>query len=393
MSGIVLPNLHAGQRAVVKDSARFNVLQCGRRVGKTTLGEWLGAHTAIEAQPVGWFAPTYKYLTEPYGDLERRLEPILESSNRSEKKLTLSNGGSIEFWSLEDENAGRSRKYKRVIVDESGFVKNLRSSWEFAIRPTLADLGGDAWFLGTPHGRRYFHQLFVKGQNGERGWKSFRLETADNPHIPPSEVEAARRDLPEDVFDQEFRGIPAADEGCPFSIAAIKACTVEGTSDEEPVVWGVDLAKSHDWSVAIGLDEHGAVSRFFRWQSDWKATIERLTNIVGEIPATIDATGVGDPIVEELQSRLPCVEGFKFTQQSKQELMLGLASAIQCGNVSFPAGPIVDELECFQYEYTANSVRYSAPEGMHDDCVCALALAVHCNRTAPSRTFDFRVIG
>jgi hypothetical protein len=48
--------------------------------------------------------------------------------------------------------------------------------------------------------------------------------------------------------------------------------------------------------------------------------------------------------------------------------------------VTYPAGVIVDELECFEYEYTRTGVRYSAPEGYHDDCVIALALAVEQRR-------------
>ncbi|GAG10318.1 unnamed protein product, partial [marine sediment metagenome] len=39
--------------------------------------------------------------------------------------------------------------------------------------------------------------------------------------------------------------------------------------------------------------------------------------------------------------------------------------------------PVVNELEAFEYEYTRTGVRYSAPEGLNDDCVCALALVNH----------------
>lgn len=70
------------------------------------------------------------------------------------------------------------------------------------------------------------------------------------------------------------------------------------------------------------------------------------------------------------------VEAFKFTSTSKQQIMEGLAVAIQQQKISFPEGPIVSELEVFEYEYTRTGVKYSAPEGLHDDCVCALALAV-----------------
>jgi len=42
---------------------------------------------------------------------------------------------------------------------------------------------------------------------------------------------------------------------------------------------------------------------------------------------------------------------------------------------TFPEGVITQELETFEYQYTAHGVRYSAPSGFHDDAVMALALA------------------
>ena len=62
--------------------------------------------------------------------------------------------------------------------------------------------------------------------------------------------------------------------------------------------------------------------------------------------------------------------------------MEGLAVAIQRGEVAFPDGVIVSELESFEHYYKRTGVQYSAPDGMFDDCVCALALAVNCHRVA-----------
>jgi hypothetical protein len=75
-------------------------------------------------------------------------------------------------------------------------------------------------------------------------------------------------------------------------------------------------------------------------------------------------------------------EGFKFSATSKQQLMEGLAVAIQQQQIHVPAGVLVDELETFEYAYTRTGVHYSAPSGCHDDAVCALALA----RAAASRS-------
>lgn len=98
--------------------------------------------------------------------------------------------------------------------------------------------------------------------------------------------------------------------------------------------------------------------------------------MIGVIPTFIDSTGVGDPIVEAIKRGTPTADGFKFTATTKQQLMEGLAASFQRQEIRVPDGWLVNELESFEYEYRAGGVRYSAPEGMHDDGVCALALAV-----------------
>lgn len=396
MPRIEYPDPHTYQRQILNEAARYNVLQCGRRFGKTMLGVMLAATPAIQGYPVGWFAPTYKLLAEPWADLNAMLAPIILRTNKQEQQIELTTGGTLDFWTLNDPSpdAGRGRKYKRAIIDEYSLVRALEEGWNAAIRPTLTDLQGDAWFLGTPKGRGYSHNLYLRGQHGERNWKSWRFRTVDNPHIKSEEVEEARASMPSAVFEQEYEGVPAEDRNNPFGIAAIAACVGE-LSDDEVVAWGVDLAKSQDWTVAIGLDEAGRVAAFERWQGPWNSTLDRLRALVGSTPALLDGTGVGDPIVESLQKDFPNIEGFKFTSASKQQLMERLAVAIHKQEVTFPAGVIQDELETFEYEYTRTGVRYTAPEGLHDDAVCALALAlkahddcrvsVMVNQTVPER--------
>jgi hypothetical protein len=191
--------------------------------------------------------------------------------------------------------------------------------------------------------------------------------------------------------EQEFLGVPADDGGNPFGLDAIERCIAEKSSNP-PKAIGVDLAKSVDYTVVCGLDEAGSVCLLERWQAPWSETIGRIERMLGEVPALIDSTGVGDPIVEDLQRKQPRVEGFKFTQVSKQQLMEGLASAFQTGRIQIPDGWLRTECETFEYQYTRTGVRYEAPSGMHDDGVCALALALRCLDTTARTGFDFRVL-
>lgn len=381
-NSLALPPLHAAQREIIATADRFNVLQCGRRFGKTVLGLHLAVDAAVNKQsPVGWFAPTYKLMLEQWEDALKLGRNYVTRSSRADARISFLGGGRIDFWSLEKPDAGRGRKYARIVIDEASVVRDLGECWQSAIRPTLTDLIGDAWFLGTPKGRNFFHRLYQKGQGGEGGWRSWRYTTIDNPYMKAEEVDGARADLPEHVFRQEYEGVPADDAGNPFGVDAIAACAIDEPTGQPPIVWGIDLAKSQDWTVCIGLDANGHVATYDRWQGPWERTIDRILHYVTSGVAWVDSTGVGDPIVEAVQKRAPGrFEGFKFTAQSKQQIMEGLALAIQQGTVRIPRGVILSELESFEYEYTRTGVRYSAPSGLHDDAVCALALAVAARR-------------
>ena len=183
------------------------------------------------------------------------------------------------------------------------------------------------------------------------------------------------------MFRELYYAEPSDDQGNPFGIEAIEKCL--GPVSAEPVaVWGWDLAKYQDWTVGVGLDASERVSVFERFQRPWEETVSAIRGLVGGTPALIDSTGVGDPIVERLQRTLPNVQGFLFSPTSNQRLMEGLAVAIQHEEISYPDGPIAQELRDFEFAYTRTGVRYSAPEGAHDDCVCGLALAVQMRSKA-----------
>ncbi len=371
--------LHPSQREVHAALARFSVLEIGRRWGKTTFGIQLAIDDAVSGRKVGWFAPSYKYLADPVREFERALKPLLRRIDRIEKRMELKTNGSIDFWTLEDIDSGRGRSYDRVVVDEAGFAPRLLEAWRASMRATLADRKGRALFLGTPKGTGDFHRLYLEAEGDTTGeWRAFRIGSVSNPHLDPSEIEAARRMLPVEVFAQEFEGVPAEDGGNPFGLDAIREC-IAPMPETAVECWGVDLAKSQDWTVAVGLDGEGRVCRLDRWQGPWSVTRERLARMIGDKPAQIDSTGVGDPIVEDLRKVCRRAEGFKFTSQSKQQLMEGLQLAIQTREIRFPDGWLRSELEAFGFRYSGRAVSYEATVG-HDDGVCALALAVLARR-------------
>lgn len=373
-----LPRPHVGQLRVIESAKRFNVLMCGRRFGKTTLGIHLVARKSLEGHPVAWFAPTYKLLSEPWRTLKRILAPVTASVNVQERRIELITGGSVDFWTLDNDDPARGRKYARVVVDEAGLVRNFDSAWFGAIRPTLSDFRGDAFIVGTPKGQGVFYGMYMRGKNGsDPAWAAFNGSMRDNPFVPIEESDNLKRELPPDIYEQEVNGIPIKGSANPFGQAAIERNT-RPLSDLPPVVFGVDLAVSEDWTVIVGLDHTGTVCKFDRFQRrPWPETMATIAAMIGDTPATVDCTGVGKPIVDDLQRECGNVTGFTFTGPSKRELMGKLCVAIQTDAVGYPAGPIVDELESFEVIFSAGGANYSAPSGLHDDCVCALALAVY----------------
>jgi phage FluMu gp28-like protein len=365
---IELPTPHINQRQILDSNKRFIVVMCGRRFGKSELSQILGITEALKGGSVAYVTPTYG-LAQVF--FERLTKTLPFKNNISKLKIYCPNEGSIEFFTGERLDNLRGRKFHLVIIDEAAFISDLEEGWSNSIRPTLTDYEGRAVFLSTPRGKNFFYSLFMK--QGENDWQSFKFSTYDNPHINPREIDDARIQLPEVVFNQEYLADPAENSANPFGNAFIRRC-IKPLSAQTIVCYGIDLAKSVDFTVIIGLDKSGNVAYFDRFQLDWhntKETIKRLP----PAPIIVDSTGVGDPILEDLLREGVNIEGLKFTSQSKQQLMEGLASAIQQAKIGFPEGVIVDELDVFEYQFTANGVRYSAPSGFHDDCVVSLALA------------------
>ena len=202
---IYLKRPHSAQQRIKAEAKRWNVVCCGRRWGKTTLGIDLAVEPALRGQPVGWFNPTYKLLSEAWRELKRTLEPVTRSRSETEHRIELITGGTLEAWTLEDAAAGRGRKYARAVFDEAAMARNLEEAWEQAIRPTLTDLSGDAWFLSTPKGFNYFHTLFERGQPAQNGpYASWQMSSMTNPYLRASELDMAAAELPERVFRQEY---------------------------------------------------------------------------------------------------------------------------------------------------------------------------------------------
>lgn len=212
-----LPTLHADQvRAWQVIAANdYTVLRAGRRWGKTEVAKTIAANAAIKGDPVGWFAPEYKFIAEAYNEIYDILDPVVSAANKTEGVIRLKTGGRVDFWSLENERAGRSRKYKWAIIDEAAFTKpNMMNIWTRSIEPTLIDLSGKCLVASNTNGiaeDNFLYQISPAGTDkpklgsgSGRGanyrFAEFHAPTMANPTIPErrkgeSEIEyQARRE-------------------------------------------------------------------------------------------------------------------------------------------------------------------------------------------------------
>jgi hypothetical protein len=214
-------------------------------------------------------------------------------------------------------------------------------------------------------------------------WASVRMPTSTNPCIPAEEIEAARASLPDRAFRQEFLAEFLPDGGGVFE--SVRECVAEGVRSREPegpVTIGVDLARLEDYTVLSAVDSAGRQVAFDRFNKiPWAEQTERISRFAsafGDPLLVVDATGVGDPIVEALSSAGLRVRPYRFTSQSKQAAVDRLSLLISRGELSLLDVPEqTSELEAYEFQpLPGGGFRTSAPPGMHDDTVMALALAV-----------------
>lgn len=200
---ISLAQPHKNQRIILENKRRFNIVKTGRRFGKTEIVKLLASY-AIEGKFVGIWLPVYKDLADVWREMIWTFYPLIVSKNEQVKQIILVNGGLIDFWSMDDPDSGRGRKYHRVIMDEFAKAKKSKQAWQETIRPTLTDYKGDAWFFSTPKGKtNYFYQL-EQNVKDDPLWAVFKYTSYDNPLLDPSEIDSAKNQLDDLTFRQEY---------------------------------------------------------------------------------------------------------------------------------------------------------------------------------------------
>jgi phage terminase large subunit len=193
------------QQTISNDPARFRVVAAGRRFGKTFLAiNELAKFARYPKCRVLAIANTYRQIKGTIWDeLKEQLAPLnwIKKVNESDLHIELINGSKIFLRSADNKEALRGAKYNFIVLDECADMHP--DTWFSVLRPTLSDTGGHALFIGSPKGRNWFYDLWIQG-NATDDWSSYQYTTIEGGNVPPEEIEAAKRDLDQRRFEQEY---------------------------------------------------------------------------------------------------------------------------------------------------------------------------------------------
>lgn len=203
----------AHQLPILLADSRFKMLACGRRWGKTAVGliaviEGHGStraryRGALNGGRVWWVVPSYPHASEVWRNLKQATRDAAISINEVERRVELPGGGSVTIKSGDNPDSLRGFGLDGVVLDEAAFCHE--DVWQRALRPALSDRRGWAMMLSSPNGFNWFHQLFDDaGTDGE--WTVFQRPTSDNPLVSQRELDAARRQIGDAAYFQEYGG-------------------------------------------------------------------------------------------------------------------------------------------------------------------------------------------
>lgn len=385
------------QAAVHLSRCRFRVVLAGRQSGKSMTGiAEAGQWSMEEPGRVGWWVTAnYKVKDKAWRDLKAHIpRGVVRRKLEDELHLELGNGSMIWIRSADALESLVSEKLDWVICDE--FAQWDELAWTRGVRPMLNVTRGPAMFLGTPRGRNWAYRLWLRGQpvfpmghpqagqanpDFDPAYAAFHWASWESPYSDPKEIEQARKDLPADLFAQEY-GADAIDNASAV-FKNYRACIrVFPAAPDRFMCIGVDVASRRDYAALIAMNGRREVVEIDRFQVSTPELKRRVASMAFKYAArkiVVDTTGKGDPVAEDLAEAGFPIEEFVIAGNGQQVLIDGLRIAVEQAQVFFPAHEdLIREMDAFQYELDekARKVKYAAPSGQHDDLVFSLALAV-----------------
>jgi hypothetical protein len=271
------------------------------------------------------------------------------------------------------------------IVDEAALVPG--NIYHQNIKPSVSSLGGKIIFISTPRGKSWFKDLFYTLKEKSA---AFNFPSEAGMHYTRARLEDLKHSTPDLLFRQEYLAEFVDDAGKVFrNVESILEDCEQDAIEGHHYVMGVDLAESVDWTAISVFDTDTKKEvHFDRFQKrDYPLQKKQIIAKVARYNncrVIMDTTGVGRPIYEDLMNEGVFVEDFTFTGKTKEELIGKLIVATEEKYIRLQKVQVAtDEMEVFEFKYLdektgmpLKNIKYGAPQGYHDDTVCARALAV-----------------
>ena len=380
--------------------AQCLVAPCGTKVGKT-YGAclWMVKEALVNPKIYcAWIAPTYQKCRIAYRYIKAML-PNCKYFNPIDGRLEieLANGSFIKFMHGRDaEVTVEGEAIDRFVIDEAGKIG--QQVW-ISLVTTITHTRGKGIVTGTPRGLTWYSDLFDKAQSDNPFFVWTQLKSIDSPFITQKAVNNAKKLLPPHLFEQYFNASFTVNSSVfgDLSLMWDESLTVPKGDikfwkhpnkelRQGSIVHGIDIAKKHDYTVFYSTDSQGRLVGYCRFRhAPYPSQIIRLktylTNYFGDDNhIRYDVTGVGQAFEDLLNEAEidATITPVTFTNASKAEMVLKSSVAIGTNWHKAPKIKTIQK-EFASYDLTVTPsglYKYSAPEGEHDDVVCAAMLSI-----------------
>jgi phage FluMu gp28-like protein len=326
---------------------------------------------------IAWVTPIYKQSKKVFDEIEKATSKSgLFEYNRSD--LTIKGFGStISFFSGERPDNIRGNTFDYLIIDEFAFARP--ELWDEVLSATVLVKGKKVLFISTPKGKNHFYKMSLL-PNYDARYKYIQFTSYDNPMIDAKDLDERRRSLPEHIFRQEYLAEFLDNAGGLFT--NVNAC-IKDVKSGQKYYGGLDIGRADDYTVLTILNENSEMVYCERWrQDDWTNIINKVATKINEYKAKtfVEVNNQGDVFYEMLQRQCrSLINPFVTSSKTKPIMIEDLALAFEQKTISILDKTwLIDELNAFTYVYNVNTrnLQYSAPQGVHDDSVISLALAL-----------------
>ena len=380
---------HVGQKEIINGFAdskhKFGVVASPRQYGKSLLGQNLLLYWLLQNpnQKGAWISPIYNQSKKVFQELIGASHQLIDEKNKADLSIKFINGSTLLFLSAERYDSIRGFSFTHLVIDEGAFIRE--QAINEAILPTLTAIGKKCLIISTPKGKNWFYNYWLRGNQLNETYISFKGDSLDNPYADKEFIEEQRRSLPDDIYRQEYLA-EFTDAGSEVfrgldNVSLINSYTNES---KERCFVGIDTGLSNDYSVLCVINEHGRVLLMDRRNGDNISTIagefiSKLSryNIVGGF---IETNGIGRAMYDLINPKQRRLQPFITTQDSKTQIVRSLIEDIEGMNLELPTkqldAQLHKELSLYTYKLGANGkLSFTHPNGEHDDMVDALMLA------------------